>query len=458
MINLNNFFKPKRVAVIGVSENPSKVGHVIFKNILDGGFRGEVIPVNPNMKKIFNRKVYRSVKDIPGKIDLAVISIPAKIVMQIVKECKESGIKDVLIVTAGFRETGNGDLEDKLKAYLDKNKMRCIGVNCLGIYDAHNKFDTLFLPRYRLKRPAPGVIGFICQSGAVGSAILDVAAEQGQKFSKFISYGNATQIDESDLLEYLGKDEKTEVICMYVEGIKDGEKFYRVAREVSKKKPVIILKGGLTEAGSKAALSHTGSLAGKKEVYFGIFKQTGLIRAESLEEIFDIASLVEKNILLKGNKILVITNGGGYGIVSTDKIAESEYLEMAELSKDTQRNLRKLFPSTVNIGNPLDLVGDATTERYKIALEHTLKDKNVDALLVILLHQTPLITTDVVDVISEFRRKSKKPIVVVSTGAEFTEGLSESLEEHGVPVYDFPLNAINSLDKLEWYEKRKKML
>jgi len=458
MINLDNFFEPKRVAVVGVSEKPSKVGHVIFKNILDGGFKGEVIPVNPNIKKIFNRKSYDSVKDIPGKVDLAVISIPAKLVMMVVKECKEKGIKDVLIVSAGFREIGKGDLEDKLREYLDKNKMRCVGVNCLGIFDAHNRFDTLFLPRYRLKRPKPGVIGFICQSGAVGSAILDVAAEQGQKFSKFISYGNATQVDESDLLEYLGKDEKTKVICMYVEGIKDGEKFYKIAREVSKKKPVVVLKGGLTEEGSKATLSHTGSLAGKKEVYFGIFKQTGLIRAESLEEIFDIASLVEKNTRLKGNRILVITNGGGYGIVSTDRITESENIEMAELSKETHKKLRKEFPSTVNIGNPLDLVGDATTERYDIALEYTLKDKNIDAILLIVLHQTPLITKDVVDVISEFRRKSKKPIVVVSTGAEFTERLSENLEEHGVPVFDFPLNAINAIDKLEWYEKRKKKL
>ncbi|MCH7568587.1 MAG: CoA-binding protein [Nanoarchaeota archaeon] len=458
MVNLKNFFEPKRIAVIGVSRNPRKVGYVIFKNILDAGFEGDVIPVNPHVSEILNHIVYSSVKKIKGKVDLAILAIPAEKVLGVVKECKSKGIKDVLIVSSGFSEVGNNELENKLKEFLKKNKMRCLGVNCLGVYDSYNALDTLFLPRYRLKRPLPGAISFVCQSGAVGSAILDIATAKGHKFSKFISYGNATDIDESDLIEYLGNDKNTKVICLYVEGIKDGEKFYKVLKKVSEKKPIIALKGGLTEEGMEATLSHTGSLAGKKEVYFGIFKQVGIINADSLEEMFNIASLVEKNVEFKGNRLQIITNGGGYGIISTDAIVDAENIEMSSLSSKTIKNLRKVFPKTINVRNPLDLVGDATTERYEIALEACIKDDKVDGILLILLYQTPLITTDIVEVISGFHQETKKPIVVVSTGGEFTENLSESLEDKGVPVFSFPKDAIHAIDKLIWYGKKRKRL
>jgi acetate---CoA ligase (ADP-forming) len=457
-VDLKNFFEPSRIAVVGASRNPNKVGNVIMKNILDGRFEGEVVPVNPNAEYILNRKCYSSVSKIVGKIDLAVISVPAKLVLDVIKDCKKKGVKDVLIVTAGFSEIGNIKLEEKLKKMLDKYRMRCIGVNCLGLYDAYNNLDTLFLPRYRLNRPEKGAIGFICQSGAVGSATMDRATEEGHKFSKFISYGNATQIDESDLIEYLGEDEDTKVICLYVEGIKDGEKFYETVKRVSKKKPIIALKGGLTERGNRATLSHTGSLAGEKEVYLGVFKQTGIIHTDSLEEIFTIASLVEKKTWFKGNRIQIITNGGGYGIVSTDKIVEAKNLEMANFSKSTENKFKKIFPETVSVGNPLDLVGDATTERYKIALTACLKDKNIDGIFLIVLYQTPLITKEIVSVISEAHESSKKPIVVVSTGARFTEKLSEKLEELGIPVFDFPKDAVTAIDKLIWWEEKRKTL
>jgi acetate---CoA ligase (ADP-forming) len=458
VVNLKNFFEPERIAVIGASRNPSKVGHVIMKNILDGGYPGEVIPVNPNAEEILRRKAYGSVKKIEEKVDLAIISVPAEFVLKVVRECKDKGIKDLLIISSGFAEIGNKKLEDKLADFLNNNKMSAIGVNCLGIYDSYNKLDTLFLPRYRLRRPEPGAIGFICQSGAVGSATMDIATEQGHKFSKFISYGNATHVDESDLIEYLGNDDETKVICLYVEGIKNGEKFYKTVREVSKKKPIIALKGGLTEEGNKATMSHTGSLAGKKEVYLGIFKQTGVIKAESLEEMFSIASLVEKEVRFDDNRVQVITNGGGYGIISTDNISESKNLKMAELSGIATNKLRRAFPKTVNVRNPLDLGGDATNERYKIALEACIKDKKVDCILLIVLYQTPLITTDIIEVISEASSGTPKPIVVVSTGGEFTEKLSNSLEKKGLPVFSFPKDAITAMDKLVWWENKRKSL
>jgi acetate---CoA ligase (ADP-forming) len=458
MVDLKNFFEPRRVAVIGASRNPSKVGHVIFKNIIDGGFEGSVIPINPNAESIFNHISYPSVTKIKGRVDLAVIAVPAEHVLHSVKECYKKGIRDVLIVTAGFKEVGNAELEESLKRFLKRKRMRCIGVNCLGIYDSYNKLDTLFLPRYRLRRPSPGGISFVCQSGAVGSAILDIATDKGHKFSKFISYGNATQIDESDLIEYLGKDKNTKVICLYVEGIRDGEKFYRVAKEVSKKKPIIALKGGLSEAGTKATMSHTGSLAGKKEVYFGVFNQTGVIRTDSLEEMFHIASLAEKGMNFRGNKIQIVTNGGGYGIIATDNISNSKNLAMASISPEVEKDLKKKLSADLPVHNPLDLLGDAKTSGYKIALDELIKDKGIDGILVVALYQTPLLTTDIVEVISEAHKQTQKPIMVVSTGGEFTDVLSEALEETGVPTFSFPEHAVKAMDKLVWYQNKKKTL
>ena len=455
MVDLKNFFEPKSIAVIGVSRNPSKVGHVTFKNILDGGFKGKVYPVNWKAEELLGHKVYPTILKVPGKVDLVIIAVPAKYVLGMVKECNKKGIKDVLIVTAGFSETGNKKLEDKLRDYLNRNKMRSIGVNCLGIFNAYENLDTLFLPRYRLRRPDKGGISFVCQSGAVGSATLDYGTEQGLKFAKFVSYGNATQIDESDLLEYLGNDKQTKVICLYVEGIRDGEKFFRTVNKVTRKKPIIALKGGLSERGSKATQSHTASLAGKKEVYFGVFRQTNIIKADSLEEMFHIASLVGKGVKFRGNRVMIITNGGGFGIISTDGIVDSKHLKMAEFSPKISKKLKETFSSNVSVGNPLDLVADATTEAYEIALDACIKDKNIDAILCISLYQTPLLTTNVVEIISGAHRRTKKPIISVSTGAEFTKNLAEALRDTGVPVFNFPESAIKAMDKLAGYQLRK---
>lgn len=455
-MDLKNFFSPQSIAVIGVSRDPNKVGHVIFRNFIDGGFQGRVFPVNPNAAEILNHKCYPSVAAIEEKIDLAIISVPAELVLAAVRDCRKKGIKDVIIITSGFKEVGNYSLDKKLEAALKKYKIKCIGPNCLGTFDAYSKLDSLFLPRYRLKRPKEGSIGFVCQSGAVGSSILDLATEEGYGFSKFVSYGNAMNIDESDILEYLANDEKTKVICLYIEGVKDGRKFLRIASSVSKKKPIICIKGGTTVEGSKATLSHTGSLAGAAEIYFGAFKQAGIIRADSLEEMFHFAEILSKSIPPKGNHVQVITNGGGYGILATDAIINNK-LEMAEFSKESKRALKAQLPPLVNIMNPLDLIGDATTERYKIALSECIRDKNIDIILLIALYQTPLITTDIVDVLVEASDMKAKPIIVVSAGGEFTEVLRKNLDENSVPTYTFPEQAVKAIAKLvEYYKNNQK--
>jgi acetyl coenzyme A synthetase (ADP forming)-like protein len=444
---MDKFFNPSSVAVIGVSRDPNKVGHVIFRNLLDAGYSGKIYPVNPNAEAILNQKVYPSVKDIPEIVDLAVVAVPAEVVPKVMQECGKKKIKNLIVISSGFAEIGEQKLEDRLVKLVKKYKMRMIGPNCLGTFDGFSRFDSLFLPRYRLKRPKEGGISFICQSGAVGSAILDLATTQGFGFSKFVSYGNASDIDETDLLEYVGSDPNTSVVCMYIEGVKDGRKFLDVARKISKKKPIIVIKGGITEEGNKAVISHTGALAGSAEIYSGVFKQAGVIQASSLEEMFDFAKMLEKSITPKGDRVQIITNGGGYGVLSTDAMIKNN-LKLAELSKETVKNLKKVFPKRVLIGNPMDLVGDATTERYKMAIDATMADENVDVLLVIILYQTPLVTTDIVDVIIEANRMHQKPIVVVSTGGEFTEVLRKNLEDNGVPTYTYPESAVKSIRAL----------
>jgi len=452
-MSLDKFFNAKNIVIIGVSRNPNKVGHIILRNFIDSGYKGNIFIVNPNAESILNRTSYKKASEIKEEVDLAVIAVPAELVFDAVKDCNKKKIKHVVIITSGFAEIGNVKDENKLRDYMNKNNMKCIGVNCLGVFDAHTKLDTLFLPRYRLKRPKEGGISFVCQSGAVGSTILDLATSQKHGFSKFISYGNATNVDESDLIEYLSKDIMTKVICVYIEAVKNGRKFMKVCRKVSKLKPIVLVKGGISEEGNKATLSHTGSLAGNAQVYSAAFKQSGVIEVNNLQEMLDAGRTFDSVIKPKGNRIQVITNGGGYGIMATDSIIENN-LKMAEVGKETMKVLKKVFSKNVTIGNPMDLVGDATTEMYKIAIENTLSDKNNDILLVIALYQTPLLTPDIVDVIIEANNLKKKPILVVSAGGEFTEVLKENLEETGIPCFTFPHQAIKSIKYLvEYYDK-----
>ncbi len=452
-MNLQIFFNPKSVAVIGVSKSSSKIGHVIFRNILDGHWKGMLYPVNPNAETILNFSCFKSVLEIRPPIDLAVIAVPTEGVLKVVDECGKKGIKHIVMITSGFQEVGNIELQNKLLKLLQKYKIAVVGPNCLGIFDGYTKLDTLFLPRYRLSRPNPGGISFVCQSGAVGSAILDLATTEHYGFSKFVSYGNALNVDEAEYIDYLGNDPTTRVICLYVEGVKDGPKFLRICKKVTKKKPIIALKAGRSPAGAQAALSHTGALAGAAEVYDGVFRQANIIKANSLEEMFDYAKALEKGMLPKGPRVAIVTNGGGYGILSTDAVAQYG-LEMAHFSLETEKIIAAVLPPIVKVHNPLDLAGDATTARYHAALEALMNDRNVDMLLVIVLYQTPIITTDIVDTIIELNDLKKKPIVVVSTGGEFTEVLKKSLEETGVPCYTFPEQAVRALKQLCAYNAK----
>jgi len=441
---MDKFFNAQSVAVIGVSANEKKVGHTIYKNLLQSGYKGKVYPVNPNIKKVLGKTVFSTLNDVPDPIELAVIAIPAKLVLNILDECAKKKIKRVVIVSSGFKETGNLELEKKLKDKLEEHGIKAIGPNCLGTFDAYSNLDSLFLPREKMQRPGRGGISFISQSGALGAAMLDKASSLGYGFSKFISYGNATNLNESDFLEYLEKDRKTKVICLYLEGVTDAKRFMEVAKQVAEKKPVIVIKGGVTLEGSKATLSHTGSLAGQHHVYNAAFKQTGLIQVETLEELFLVAKLFEKGRIPQGKNVQVITNGGGYGILCTDAIVKNN-LKLAQIKDSTKNKLKKLLPSITTIGNPIDLVGDADPKRYEHALTAVGKDKNVDIILLVALLQTPTLNNKIVDVIKN--NAKTKTVVVVSTGSSQTQELKNKLEQNSIPTFDYPEQAVFALKK-----------
>ena len=450
---MDTFFNPKSIAIIGASRNPTKVGYVTVKNLKEGRYKGNIYPINPNAKSILNLKAYPSVLSVKGPIQVAVIAVPAKLTLQVIEECGKKGIKHIIMITAGFSEIGNLQLEKQVQKVVKQFKMRLIGPNCLGILDVNNKFDTLFLPASRLVRPKGGSISFITQSGATGSTVLDLMAEEQFGFAKFISYGNAADVSETDLIEYLGKDKDTKVICMYVESIRDGKRFLDVAKKVSQKKPIIVLKGGITDAGAKATMSHTASLAGSFQIYAGAFKQVGIVQADTLEDLFNFAKIIEKSFKPRGKRVQVITNGGGFGILATDYLSLSGLI-IADPSKSTLNKLKKVFPSTYTVGNPIDLTGSAFSDDYRRAIRVCLQDKAIDLLLVILLYQTPQIDTSIVDDLIKFNNLKKKPLVVISMGGDFPRKYKNLLEVNGVPCFTYPHNAARAISVLCKYYLR----
>lgn len=447
--NLDKVFNPSSIAVIGASREPNKIGHVIVKNFVDGGFAGKVYPINPNAEEVLGIPCHKSVLDVEGKIDSAVICVPAAVVAQELEECGKKGVKGVVVITSGFSEIGNVEGEKKIAAIADKYCMAMIGPNCMGIITAATHVDSVFLPIYKLGRPHVGKISFISQSGALGGCIVDLAARVGIGMSKFVSYGNAAVIDETDLLQYLADDKETEIIVVYLEGIRDGKKFLSVAKEVTKRKPVVVLKGGKSSSGAAAALSHTGSLAGAAEAYHAAFKQAKIIEAETLDELFDFAKIFDQP-LSAGKRIGIVTNGGGMGVLATDSL-EVEGLAPAKYSDDTLKLLRSSLPAYGNVGNPLDLLGDADSHRYEIALNALMKDDDVDAIVVILLFQTAALDSSVANIVIRASDLRKKPVIAVCTGGEYTEMHKRILESYGVPTYSSPSSAMRALSKFIAY-------
>ena len=455
-MNLDIFFKPRNVAVVGASKTPGKVGNVILSNLLESNFRGTVYPVNPNADIIYGKKVFPSVKEIPGHIELAVLAIAAENVPQVIRECAAKGVEGAIIVSGGFAEIGGEGIvrQKQIKEIAQQAGMRIIGPNCIGVYDAESEMDTMFMPRYRMSRPRRGRVAFISQSGAFGIAVLDWAASRGFGVSKFISLGNRVDVNELDCLEYLADDEQSSVVAMYLESTVDGRRLIEIAKKIIKKKPVVALKAGVTARGIEAVQSHTGSLAGEDRVYDGAFKQSGIIRTYGPQDLFDVARALAYQPLPKGDKVAVITNGGGFGVIATDAV-ERYGLNMAEFTDRTRQYLKKQLPPIVSIHNPVDLVGDADAERYRLAIDALVEDANVDGIIVIILFQTPNLQPDIVGVVASAADKRQKPIMVCTAGGDFAELHTRMLERASVQVYPSPSRVVRTMAALLEYMRRR---
>jgi acetate---CoA ligase (ADP-forming) len=438
------FFNPRSVAIIGASRTHGAVGNVIADNFVNGSFSGKVYLVNPKADELFGEKVYHSVLDISSSVELGVIAVPAKFVIPVVNECGKKGIRSVIIITSGFSEVGNEKLQNEVLTALRKNKIRAVGPNCLGVYDGRTGVDTVFLPRDRIRRPSVGGLSIVTQSGALGSTLLDLCTLSSIGVNKFVSYGNALDVDVHDLLDYLADDDSTTAICVYVEGLKDGKAFMDAARKVTSRKPVIILKGGTTEAGGKAALSHTASLAGEAAVYGGAFKQVGCVIADTYRDFVDLAEIFSKAPRARGGRVAIVTNSGGHGILVSDAM-DQHGLAFASLKGSVWKKVGKEL-KPVPIKNPLDLLGDATSERYKLGLDGCIADKNVDVILLMCMPQTPLVDVDsLLEIVEKAKAKTKKPIICVTSGSTFAEELKLKLEKIGLPCYYFPEEAVASI-------------
>ncbi|NYZ79418.1 CoA-binding protein [Candidatus Micrarchaeota archaeon] len=451
-MNVDVLFNPNSVAIIGASRDPGKIGHVLVRNFIEGGFRGPIYPINPKCTEILDLKCYPSVKDVKGGVDLAVIAIPAKFVPGELKECGEKGVKGAIVISGGFSEVGNVDLENQLREVCNKYDIACLGPNCMGVINPLTRVDSVFIPTYKMGRPKLGAVSFISQSGAIGGAVLDLMARQGFGMSKFVSYGNGAVLDETDLIRYIADDDKTRIIVLYIEGVRRGREFFETLKEVTKKKPVVVLKGGKTAGGAAATKSHTGSLAGNAAVYEAVFKQCKATEARNLDEIFNFSKLFESQPFCSGERVGIITNGGGLAVIATDSVEENG-LKIAELSEESRKKISENAPAYVNVKNPLDLSGDAGADRFGVAVNVMLDDPNVDAILVGVLFQTENIDSRVVSLLVEASNLKKKPMLVVCPGGEYAEVHSRILENCGVPTYTSSNYAIKALSKLVDYSK-----
>lgn len=450
---MDKFFSPKSVVVVGASHTPGKVGYVLAENF--SSFPGQVYYVNPDPEPIFGKQPFPSVKGIKEPVDLAVIAVKATLVPKVLKECVDKKIEAVVVISAGFSEMGEegARLEEQMRRTIKGTKTRLLGPNVIGIYDPVSKVDTVFLPRERMNRPKEGSIAFITQSGAVGSTIVDWIAEEGIGISKFISYGNGMDVTEADLLEYLGDDPKTKVIAAYVEGAKaDGKRLISVLKKVCKKKPVIFLKSGKTKGGAHAAASHTGSIAGSARVYSTVFKQFGAIEAPDWEELFDFAKAFAMQPPSKGERLFVVTNGGGFGVLAADE-ADRTGMKLDPIPSQAAERLRKALHGYASIHNPLDLTGDSNADMYRQAFESCMP--RYDGAILITLFQVPTLEESIVETVAGLQSHGK-PILCCAAGGKFSNMLSDRLEARGIPVYPTPERAVKAFEALARYGRYQK--
>lgn len=452
-------FEPESIAVVGASRRPDAVGYAILENLLKGHFKGRLFPVNPKADEILGVPCSPSIDAIPEPFDLAVLIVPAHSVPDALQACAEKGVKAVIIISAGFREVGpeGAELEKQVQTIAAKYEIPVLGPNCLGLINTDYKYSVN--ASFSRTMPAQGNIAFISQSGALCTAVLDYAKGAGIGFSKFVSLGNKISLNEIDMLRYLKDDDQTHVVLMYVEDIVHGRRFIETAREITgdmhRTKPILVIKSGRTAQGAKAAQSHTGSLMGSDEVYDALFAQAGVLRMESVEEMFDLGIAFSRQPVPKGHRVAIVTNAGGPGIMATDSCVRKG-LTLAEFQPETVDALSKVLPPTANLHNPIDVIGDARHDRYEEAMRIAGRDPNVDAMLVIL---TPQAMTDIegtAKVIVRVEKELKIPLIACFMGIVDVSSGVRILEENNIPHYRFPEGAAHALAAMYRYEQWKK--
>ncbi|HXR45844.1 MAG TPA: acetate--CoA ligase family protein [Candidatus Limnocylindrales bacterium] len=438
---LETLLYPKAVAVIGASRSPEKVGHAVLANLVNGGFKGTIVPVNPGTDEILGLKCYKSLGDYKNPIDLGIIVVGGKYVKDALQSCLDAGAKSVIVITAGFKEVSaeGAKAELELVQLCRAQGARMVGPNCLGVLNTDHHLNATFAPSV----PPPGKISVISQSGALCVAILDWAADQKLGLGKVISFGNKADLNEADFIQALAEDKATNVIAGYLESIKEGDKFLRVAEQAAAIKPVVILKVGITQAGAKAASSHTGSLAGADIAYGAAFKRAGVIRAENFEALFDYAAAFAMQPLPNGERVAIITNAGGPGIMAADA-AEGLGLKMVSPSKESDAKLRTFLPASAAFGNPVDVIGDAEPDRYAKAFEVMQDDEKTDAIVVVVTPQNMTRPLELAEKLGA-AHKGKKPVLAVFMGGTEVAAAKEKLMAVGIPNYPSPDRAIIAL-------------
>ena len=450
---LTYFFHPKSVALVGASERKGSVGCATFSNLVGGGFKGPLYPVNPKSPTVLGREAYKSVLDIPFEVDLVVITTPAATVPEIITQCISKNIASAVIISAGFKEIGpdGKKLEDDISK-LARGKMRIIGPNCLGIMNPPVGLNATFSQTIA----NPGNVAFLSQSGALCTAILDWSLEKSIGFSGFVSTGSMADVGWGDLIDYYGADESTKSIVIYMESIGDARSFLSAAREVSLNKPIIVIKAGRTQAAAKAAASHTGSLTGSDEVLDTAFRRCGVLRVNEISEIFDMANILGKQPLPSGRRLTIVTNAGGPGVLATDALVTGGG-ELASLSTECMANLNRFLPTAWSHGNPVDILGDATAERFAKTLQHIIDEPESDGTLII---TTPQGMTNPLEIARQLipYANAKKPIFASWMGGKQVEEGAEVLAQAGIPTFPFPDAAVNAFNYMWTFRENLKML
>lgn len=442
MRSLTPLFEPKSIALVGAAHTEMRLGGVVLKNLL--GFKGKVYPVNPKYDELMGIKAYRSIADIPETVDLALVLRPAPEVPEILREFKEKA-RCVIVMSSGFAEVGETALQDEAGRAAKDAGFRVVGPNCMGLYNPHRSLDTFFLPKERLRRPKRGNVAIVSQSGAILSCLLGALKEANAGVSKAIGYGNAIDVAESDLYDYLAHDKKTEVVVSYIESVVDGRRFIESARELTGKKPLLVLKSGKGAGGQAAAFSHTGRLAGRYEVFHSIVRQSGIREVSDFDELMEATKALSYQRQSKGNRVCIITNGGGSGVLATDECMR-QGLDVVGISAEKKARLQHLFPNFFVVNNPVDLTAQVTDEDYVTVL-HELAD-DYDGFLIISLPNVSGITVNLGDLLAKAKKDLDKPITANIAQSGITGKITSILERARIPVYPSPESAVRGLKAL----------